>query len=393
MSHFKIIILLISQILTIQPLHASTPKFVSAELLYESSLKDLRTFTSGFGQRSITNYLRYGVKTYKLIYKTHYKGEEIEASGIIYVPSGIASKAPIISLQHGTTFVKDDVPSMSAGQFAGIDLFASAGFIAIMPDFIGYGESSEVFHPYYDKHHSALTVIDMVKAAKQFLKKENVLYSEDLFLAGYSEGGYVTLAAAEEIESNRSHQLSLNGVAAGAGGYDLTGMLKGVTTQTNYTYPSYLAFVLMSYNTTYDWNRPLSEFFQDEYAQALKKFMNGKHDGWYINQRLTTKVAELFNEQFFQDLRNSTKELSLKNALRNNSVFGWKTKTPVNLYHGTRDEIIPFANSESTLKSFVDAGAVNVSLKTIPGGTHGSSFLPMMQAFIPWFVSLADLEQ
>jgi dipeptidyl aminopeptidase/acylaminoacyl peptidase len=365
--------------------------FVSAEEISDLPLESLRAFTRNLGQGKIAALVKYGVKSYNMVYKTHYKGQAIEASGLIFVPTGLKLNAPIISLQHGTTFLKDDAPSITGGEFSGLELFAAAGYIAIMPDFIGYGKSASVFHPYYDKKYSALTIIDMIKSAKEFLAKENVAYNDQLFLAGYSEGGFVTLAAAEEIETNLEHGLEVTAVAAGAGGYDLTGMLKDVTTQIYYSYPAYLAFVLMSYNTTYDWNRPLKDFFKPSNAEALGKYMDGKHDGWFINQKLTTNIASLFAESFYKDLKAAGGETELKKALHRNSIHGWNAKAPIRLYHGTKDEIIPFSNSETTLRYFKSKGTVDISLKPIPGGTHGSSFGPMMQAFIPWFNELAEL--
>ena len=131
-----------------------------------------------------------------------------------------------------------------------------------MPDFLGYGTSQSIFHPYYDKAHASSTVIDLIKAAKEFLNQEEIAFNEQLFLAGYSEGGYVTLAAAKEIDENPEHGLNVTAVAAGAGGYDLPGMLAEITSGTYYAYPSYLAFVLMAYNETNDWHKPLTYFFR-----------------------------------------------------------------------------------------------------------------------------------
>jgi pimeloyl-ACP methyl ester carboxylesterase len=266
-----------------------------------------------------------------------------------------------------------------------MEFFASAGYIAVMPDFIGYGESSDIFHPYYDEQYSAAAVIDMIKQTKVHLEKEKIAFNEQLFLAGYSEGGYVTLAAAKEIETNKAHGLNLTAVSAGAGGYDLTEMLKSVTTKSHYTYPAYLAFVIMSYNTTYDWNRPLDDYFRDKYAKALSVYMNGQHDGWTINKQLTNSVSDLLDPDFYNGLKTAGTEADFKNALADNSVSGWNTRIPIRLYHGTRDEVIPYQNSEATLARFKEAGSTSVSLTLIPGGTHGSSFVPMLQQFIPWF--------
>lgn len=360
---------------------------VSVEERSNVSAETLKALAVGFGQQDIAALIQYGVKSYTLTYHTTYQGEPIEASGLLMIPVGITEAAPLLSLQHGTTFVKEDAPSV-AGGYTGTELFAAAGYISMMPDFIGYGKSESIFHPYYDREHSSLAVIDMIKAAKEFLANEEIAFNEKLFLAGYSEGGYVTLAAAHEIEANPDHNLSITAVAAGAGGYDLRQMLSGISTDTYYSYPSYLAFVLMSYNTTYKWNKPLTYFFQPTYAQALNTYMNGEYEGHTINQKLTTDLTKLFDPDFYARLKEPGQELELKNAIEENSIAGWNTSVPMRLYHGTKDEIIPYKNSEVTLESLKSAGATSVSLTLIPNGTHGSSFMPMMQDFIPWFISL-----
>jgi pimeloyl-ACP methyl ester carboxylesterase len=394
MLHVNVIIVfLVTSFLTVSGIQASpgveAPRLVSANETAHISLQTFRTFTSGFGQQRISALLKYGVKSYTIVYKTTYKGKEIEASGVIFIPEGLTTAAPLLSLQHGTTFVKEEAPSVAG--MTGMELFASAGFITLMPDYIGYGKSSQIFHPYYLKDHSASTVVDMITASREFCTTKGVQFNDKVFLAGYSEGGYVTLAAAQHIEKHKTPGLSLAAVAAGAGGYDLVGMLQGVAGNSYYSYPSYLAFVLMSYNTSYDWNKDLSYFFQPAYARALTKYMNGKHDGWYINQQLTTNVKSLFNNDFYNGLSDKGKEAALKSAVVENTIGGWATKLPIRLYHGTSDEIIPLKNSETTIDSFKKAGATNITLKKIQNGNHGSSFSRMMEDFIPWFVGLADL--
>ena len=360
--------------------------FVSAIEGEETARTTLQLLATGFGQADISTLLKYDVKTYTLIYSTTYKGKSVEASGVIMVPVGMTDRAPIVSLQHGTTFEKDEAPSARGG-FQGMEFFASAGYVTLMPDYLGYGKSASLFHPYYDRKHAASSVIDFIKAAKEFLASETILVSDKLFLAGYSEGGYVTLAAAKEIDTNPVHGLKTLAVAAGAGGYDLPEMLKDITGGAYYAYPSYLAFVLMAYNHTYEWKKPLNYFFKDRYAEALSKYLNGDYSGGYINSRLTTQVRDLFNPDFFEALHDPVAELQLKSALLENSVAGWKTQVPIRMFHGTKDEIIPYHNSEITLDKFRAAGSKNVSLTLIQGGTHGNSFERMLREFIPWFLS------
>jgi alpha-beta hydrolase superfamily lysophospholipase len=147
---------------------------------------------------------------------------------------------------------------------------------------------------------------------------------------------------------------------------------------------------LMSYNNTYTWDKPLNYFFQDKYAQALTTYMSGDYDGWQINSKLTTSISELLNPDFLNGLKTEGQETEFKEALLNNSVSGWKTNIPIRLYHGTEDEIIPYQNSELTLEHFENAGSADVTLTLIEGGTHGSSFMPMLKDFIPWFESLRN---
>jgi pimeloyl-ACP methyl ester carboxylesterase len=363
--------------------------FIHADSVGSIPVETLRGMASYAGQQEISQLVKYGVNTFKVTYQTIYKGNPIEASGLIYVPKELKGPAPMVSLQHGTTFVKSAAPS-AGGDFTGMEYFASAGYIALMPDYLGYGSSSQIFHPYYDEAHSARTVIDFIKSAQEFLASKKIEINDELFLAGYSEGGYVTLATAYELEQNPAHRLSVKAVAAGAGGYDLNEMLKSVTTSSQYSYPAYLAFVIMAYNETNGWKKPLTYFFQEKYAHALATYMDGTYDGWQINSRLTTDVAKLLEPGFYSRLKSPDGELEFKAALAENSIQGWTSKTPIRLYHGTRDEIIPYQNSEVTLEGFKAKGSGDVSLTLIPNGSHGSAFIPMLRQFVPWFESIRN---
>jgi alpha-beta hydrolase superfamily lysophospholipase len=359
---------------------------ISADSINSISANELKNVAKFSGQTSILVFVKHGVTTYRINYQTTFNGNAIEASGLLYVPQNLTSPAPLISLQHGTTFVKDSAPSVS-NSFTGMEYFGAAGYIAAMPDFIGYGSSEEVFHPYYDREHSALAVIDMLRSVKEFLSSKNIQTNEQLFLAGYSEGGYVTFAATKQIEE-QLNEFQIAGVAAGAGGYDLMHMLESVTGSNYYSYPAYLAFVLMSYNNTYQWNKPLDYFFQDPYADALSMYMNGEYSGGQINSHLTTDTRLLLNPDFLARLKDPDGEPELKAALKANSLAGWNSALPIRMFHGTRDEIIPNENSEKTLLGFKEAGAKDVDLILIQDGTHGNSFMPMLMQVVPWFEQL-----
>ncbi|WP_161889470.1 alpha/beta hydrolase family protein [Pontibacter russatus] len=366
-----------------------TDYYVSSELLVSVPQQMLQSIATSEGYAAYADQIEYGVSVYKVIYNTTYQGRGIRASGLICVPQHMATPAPILSAQHGTIFRKSEAPT-NFTDLSGFELFAAAGYVTLIPDYIGFGESEDIFHPYYDQKHSALAVVDMIKAAKAFAGEQQVPVNEQLFLMGYSEGGYVTLAAQQEIETNPAHGLRVTASAAGAGGYDLTAMLAGVASGQEYSYPSYLAYVLQSYIHTNNWNRPLSAFFQEPYASKLPLLFNGENGGSAINRSLTTKPEKLFAPAFFHGLRDAGKETTLKQALQANSFLDWVPQSPTRLYHGTADDIVPFENSRITYDRFIAQGAEQTELIPIEGGTHGSSFVPMLQTLIPWIQSFGE---
>lgn len=367
---------------------AGSEIFVSAESRgnFNKTVIQGLALAQGFG--NYAPLVQYDVNFYRIIYKTTYKEQEIEVSGLLGIPQNTPAAPALASAQHGTMFRQSESPSNFPATFSGFELLAAAGYITVIPDFIGYGVSGNIVHPYYDEQYSALTVIDMLKAVKYYLQRENIATNDNLFLVGYSEGGYVTLAAQKEIENNPEHDLELTAVAAGAGGYDLTGMLTGIATTTNYVEPSFLALFLNAYNTTYNWNRPLTDYFQEPYAGRIPTLINGENTREDINSELTNSPSALFNPTFYANLQNPTGETALKQALVENSLLDWVPENPTRLYHGTNDEAVFYETSVSTYNYFRDAGATNVELISLPGGMHRTSIEPMMLSVLEWMGTL-----
>ena len=362
--------------------------FVSATSVGTFSKSDLQALAVKGGFGAFAPLAKYDVEYYKIVYRTTFKGNSIQVSGLLGLPKNTTSTPSLISAQHGTMFRYADAPSNFPGTFSGFELFASAGFIDLIPDFIGYGVSQQIAHPYYDQASSGLTVVDMVKATKYWLKKQSVNFSPRLFLIGYSEGGYVTMAAQKEIETNATHQLSVTGAAMGAGGYDLTTFLNIIASTATYASPSFLTLLLKGYNNTYNYNRPYSDFFAEPYASRIPALVDGTKTKEQIEPQLTTSTVALFNPAFYAALADPTKETVLKQQLTVNSFLSWVPKSPTQLYHGTADESVPFATSVSTYAKFQAAGATNVQFFPVPGGTHGTALQPMMLNALPWILSL-----
>ncbi|RZM20950.1 MAG: hypothetical protein EOO88_34695 [Pedobacter sp.] len=378
-----------------QPVDADPPEgtesnLVSAEVTGSYNSNQLRLLALAAEYDAAVPFIKYDVSFIKINYKTTYKGNEIVASGMLVVPKNMPTAPSMISAQHGTTFLAAAAPS-NVPQFAaftGYELLSSAGFITAIPDFIGYGASKNVIHPYYDEYHSAIAVRDMLTAVTAYLKKEKTAFTERLFMIGYSEGGYVTIAAQKTIETSPIPGLSLKAVAAGAGGYDVTSIVSAIIDNGTYSDPAYVAFILNSYNITYGWNRPLTDFFREPYAGRIPVLLDGTNHASAISDQLIADPTALLNPVFYANMQNSNGELALKAAFATNSLLDFVPATATRLYHGTADETVFFQNSQLTFDKYKASGASKLELVPVPGGTHESTVLPMMLNALPWFQSL-----
>lgn len=106
--------------------------------------------------------------------------------------------------------------------------------IVIMPDYEGYGVSSDRVHPYLVQTVTAKQVVDALTYGLELYGKlngaDNTLPLKDdwrCFSVGYSQGGAVALAAQRYIEQNGlSDQLHFRGTMCGDGPYDLMATLR-----------------------------------------------------------------------------------------------------------------------------------------------------------------------
>ena len=137
---------------------------VSSSLYLTRSASELRTFLGAAGIDLPLEDLEYDVEIYKVNYLTNYKDEEITASGLVILPK-VTSSVGILSFQHGTIAAHNQAPTalaLNSGELILYAALASPGFITIVPDFIGFGASAELMHPYYVEDLTASSILDNI---------------------------------------------------------------------------------------------------------------------------------------------------------------------------------------------------------------------------------------
>ena len=281
---------------------------------------------------------RFAVTSYRLEYlTTDADGRQVRASGLVSVPVKAAgAKSPVLSYQHGTLFKDAEAPSNNAVASEVAVVLASLGYIVLAPDYVGFGASRGTPHPYLLSAPSAAATIDFLTAARTWRSQANVVDNGQLFMTGYSEGGYVTMAAHRALQAGNSpHLQQLRMVVPGAGPYNVQATMDGLVRLVRDEQPVLGAAINPGFL------RYLGGTVQREVRRVLlRALIPGDADVSYDTR---------FIDRFLADDVQALAAIS--------SVYDWKPAVPVRLYHGRDDRTVPYASSAGTVRAMQDRGA------------------------------------
>jgi pimeloyl-ACP methyl ester carboxylesterase len=364
---------------------------VEAEFVYSSTAQQIKLLAQISGIGINPDEFKNDVDIYKVTYNTSYKGSALIASGLISLPK-TTQEVGMLSFQHGTLTNRAEAPSNFSASNSNALLYAamaSAGFIGVIPDYLGFGASSSMLHPYYVEEATASAVIDMLKAASELAEEKAVQFNEKLFLAGYSEGGYATMAAHKAIEENGLDGFSLIASFPGAGGYDIKGIQEAIFQEAEYDDPHYLAYIGRAYQLHYDKDNLLTDFFKEPYAGRIPSLFDGQKGADAINAQLTTDLSELIQANVLMNINTDPAYDYLVDAFNENSLTDWAPTVKMYMYHGTSDATVPYQNSVDTYNKLILNGASSENVTLTPlTGTHSSAITPYIADFIPKLLAL-----
>lgn len=343
---------------------------------------------------SIRDRVEYGIQIYKISYYTTLQGESQVASGLVCVPMG-EGPFPIISYQNGTNTLHSNAPSENPDNnlYMMLESITSTGFVVAIPDYIGFGSSDNSFHPYLHKESTVQTVVDMLRAIDELTKNYlNVTVNNDLYITGYSQGGWATMAVQKAIETEYSNEFNLKASACGSGPYDLSYINEYILNQEAYPMPYFTGYMFNSYQNLGVMTTPIDSVFQEPYAEKIPTLYDGSMSGEEINEELTTVVADLFTENYIINYETDTTFTSLRETLVENSVEAWATNIPTRIYHGTADDFVPPQVSTNIYQDFLELGVSSnqVVMVPLPDLGHTEAIIPTGLASIQWFLELTE---
>ena len=294
-------------------------------------------------------------------------------SGRLFLPHHAAGsppmRLPLVIYQHGTELRRSFTPYRNGGDETMLGALGAqaAGLAVAMPDGDGMGmDPSPERHAYCQAQTTARCLLDMVRAItsnqERIFDGINYVWDGRLFLLGYSEGGYIALAAVKALTTDPDWQdLWLTGAACMGGPFNLPVMMRTLLQDRSHTYtrPYLPAYFLATWEGLY----PGVFTFQDAMNPLLlapepsrpgnpdqgsiQAWVAGVLGGKTITPRIQARLTgdpmqevaarEVLNESWART-HVDPPETVLNQLLEANSlVGGWGPKVPVLLAHDPLD--------------------------------------------------------
>ncbi|ADV47260.1 alpha/beta hydrolase family protein [Nitratifractor salsuginis] len=341
-----------------------TAKVQGGEVLVDLPANALRQVLIKKGTPGVDeNSTLFGYRAYRIEYETvDEDGLPVKASGLMVVPTEegttpadarklafMKSKGlSLVSDSHGTIFADKEAPTAVAEATmepvgSPVILTSMAGFVTLQADYIGYGSSANHYHPYLLKNSSAAATEDFIEAARNFAKKNGFPLNGQLYVTGYSEGGYVAMAALQKLEADGERVVY---AAPMAGPYMLDQMAKGVLSSDTLPIPSFMADTAYAYALSY--HQPVTSLVKELYASKLPTLFDGRYSRPEIDKQLTHVTRDLFTDEAITQVLDENRSFWFYGALLRNSTAYWAPQTTVRLVHCMGDDVVPYQISSAT---------------------------------------------
>ena len=353
---------------------------------------DWVSFLSNFG--TLLTSINYSLEMQKVTYQSSGADGQLHImTGLLILPkslSGGKPSVPILMFQHGTEPYRPYSPSQFLAhlnrpadypEVMVAAAIASTGYAVAMADYEGLGDNTST-QPYVHGATLARQVVDMLRTSRNIIGVSNsspCSWNSQLFLMGYSEGGYVTMTATRELQLNHAAEFTVTASAPLSGPHDLSGEMRTLMlSDSTSKAPYFLPFLLVGYNyasggalfspassMTAPFNTTIPPLFSgayqsDKISEALGmvfsplKLVIPKS---VMTQPFIDKLTLVTSPEFAFIRQND----SYRHPLNVNAV--WVPTVPIRMFHHKSDELVPYGNSQTAFNAFSTAGAKNHPLR------------------------------
>lgn len=307
------------------------------------------------------------------------------ATGLVAVPDTGGTSFPMVSYQHGTVYEKQQVPSF-ADQSPETQLmlaqFAGQGYVLIGADYFGLGESSEP-EGYMVKASHQQATYDMLTAARAVLADLKIA-TPKLFLAGWSQGGFVTLAMLEKLESAKVQVTTAATASAPADIFvALNGFLNFPRKIDADWVPTLFILSAFSFENYYGVPGLARSVLAEEYYELSRKaYERLPFDASQVPTELRKIVRpEYFDAQFFANS-------AYGRLVAATQAYRWVVKTPVRTFYGQTDEAIRTELGQLPMTYQKALGNDRIEAVSTGDTSHRGTFAKAVPQWKSWFDGL-----
>jgi hypothetical protein len=338
--------------------------------------------SQGYGQYAAL--LQSNVRTLRVVYATEYpKGNRIHVSGALLISENYNPRFPVVVLNHSTYENRHEAPSReienvsSLGMevFLGMAIASAFNGALLMPDYVGYAESQAITHPYMHGESLGQVGLDFVRAFREYAADPAVAlpFNPEVFIAGYSEGGYAAVALHKAIDALPERELTVYKNVAGSGAYDLEAFSKAVMSNPQplglRVVASYLWTIGM-YKHDFHYAKAYADIFSEADDALLRSI--GYDLAYYSIETaglpVHEMVAELFHPAFIAGILDDT-DTDFLRISRANSLVDFAPKDSLIFVWGDADNWVYPVNSENAFEAMHNKGC-KVASFVQPGGDH-----------------------
>jgi len=302
----------------------------------------------------------YAVDTYKITYTTtDASGRSVLASGLAAIPRKSSSlPSPVLSYQHATIKTNAEAPSNHATADEPAVLFASMGYLVSAADYVGYGTTGGLPHPYLLATPTALSVADFMTANTRWRQMKSIPENGQVFLTGYSEGAYASMATLRHLTLNKTGAFPVS-TYIGAGPYDVVLTLNAMLDAVRKENPIIGALISPGF---------------------LKKL--GANDRANVRNLILSSVLGSKSDISFDPtfLDNFLNDDDAAIALQSN-VNDWTPQSAISFFHGRDDTTVPYGNTDSAFQAMSRRGAATL-IDRMDCPAKPAEHIPCVPAFL-----------
>ncbi|NBE52076.1 hypothetical protein GUY60_11705 [Streptomyces sp. YC537] len=329
--------------------------------------------------------VRYGVRAHRIVYRTVDTDQKpTTASELVTLPKNRDRRLRTVSWLHGTQVHRGEVASVndeSTDREAAL-LFAATGRAASVPDYLGLGEGPGI-HPYGHPGATVTASVDALRAARTFARRDGRDLRRSVHVSGFSQGGPATMMVGRALQEGDDPYFRLGALAPVAGPFDLSGFEADAADDKLAKSSLYLAYFVTAWNRMYGLYDAPEDAFRAPYAQEVETLFDGDHTGEQIAAALPGTSAELFTEEFLDQVRHPTGVLRQKlKAL--DTTCDWRPDVPVHLFHARGDGDVAITHAEHCRGQLIDNGAEQ-QLTDIGEFDHNTSVRKALPQVVRWF--------